>query len=265
MIKICKRCSTENEDKYLYCKNCGAPLEENQNTSSKSEYQAPPSSQNFIPDDIDGIPTGEVITFIKSNDRKIIEKFAKMSITGSKISWCWPAAILSFLFGFFGAAIWLFYRKMYKYGLIALLIALLVAGLNTAITYPAVTAMIEQTLNASYQIAAEGNLADYLDAISDISNKYSATQRVIASNFIEEISNYAATIIYGIFGMFLYKKHAIAKITEYRTNNITSDYYNYGLSSIGGTSFGMAVLCALIYSVASNTLICISLFSSIFI
>ena len=70
--------------------------------------------------------------------------------------------------------------------------------------------------------------------------------------------------IYGIFGMYLYKKHSIKKITEYMQLNSHSEYYNYGIAAIGGTTIGMAVLMVIIWAVISNVFACIPFFSLLF-
>ena len=140
---ICSSCGTENEPEYKYCKNCGNEIIEAQTppeTEFKAEPQAEPVNQQqtysktpngFILDNISGVPTEEVALFVGKKAYKLLPKFSKMEFTGSKISWCWPVAVLGYLFGPLGAAIWFFYRKMYKLGAIFMALSLLLTvGFN---------------------------------------------------------------------------------------------------------------------------------------
>ncbi len=265
MSKFCKNCGTENDDRFSYCKNCGTPLDATEKTTNEQYYRYNPYTySNPVPQEIDGVPTEEIGMFVNSNRQKIIDKFSKMSITRSRISWCWPAAILSMLFGFFGAAIWLFYRKMYKYGAIALAVAIIVLGVNTVITYEPTVNFFEQSANAFYELKGsnpdiEGFRAQLTDALA----QYTATPEMMLSNFINEAATYCATIIYGLFGMYLYKTHAVRKITEYRAINKDSEYYAYGIKAIGGTSAGMAILAVIITVVIQNIVSSVPLLISI--
>ena len=252
MSKICKNCQTVNEDKFSYCKNCGTPLEIAEKTYASNPYKQYAYS-NPIPNEIDGIPTEEVQNFIGNNKQKIIDKFAKMSITGSKISWCWPAAILSLFFGFFGAAFWLFYRKMYKHGSIALAIGLVVLGFNTAITYTPTIEFFEILMNTIFSLrSGSPNFSEINAVIQEALTNFTATKPIMLSNFINETATYCSTVIYGMFGMYLYKKHAVIKISGYRSVNLQSEYYGYGIKAIGGTSAGMMVLAVILTIVLQN-------------
>ncbi len=263
MSKICKSCATVNEDKFSYCKNCGTPLDtqEPKNYGTTYMHYSYAEYTDTIPSQIEGVPTEEIYAFVGPNKRKIVEKFSKMSVTGSKISWCWPAAILSFFFGFFGAAFWLFYRKMYKYGMVALTIGLILVGANIAITYKPTIDFIDAVINALNGFRAQTpNLDEILSVFESALDSFSAAKAVLLSNFITETANYCAAIIYGIFGMFFYKKHTLKKITEYRSVNLQSEYYSYGIRAIGGTSGGMMALSIVLSVVLQNVLASIPVF-----
>lgn len=255
MSKICKSCQTVNEDKFSYCKNCGTPLDATEQPTYASNPYKNERRFNPVPNEIDGIPTEDLQSFVGKNQMKILDKFAKMSITGSKISWCWPAAVLSIFFGFFGAAFWLFYRKMYKYGTIAMAIGLLILGVNTAITYNANIELFNSVANIVFSLhGSSPDFADITTIFNDSLASYSASKSVLISNFINETATYCSAIFYGIFGMYLYKKHAVSKISAYRTVNLQNDYYSFGIASIGGTSLGIAALSVFLTIVLQNTI-----------
>ena len=249
MNVYCKNCGTENEEKYSFCKNCGTPLQSDaQKVKYRYDYYA-----DKIPDTIEDIPSNDFANFVRANRYKILDKFSKMSLTGSKLSWCWPAAILSFFFGFFGASIWLFYRKMYRYATIALLIGVLVLGIHTAVTYDVAVTLGEQLREVFIEMQT-GDNREHLYTLEAILQNFTGTREVMASNLINEFANYSAAFFYGLFGMYLYKKHSVKKITAYRATNIDSAYYDFGLSALGGTSIGMAVL-AVIIAITINNII----------
>lgn len=250
-MKICKKCATENEDKFSYCKNCGTPLDATENQKNPYSYENYYYTE-AIPQEIDGIPTEEIGLFVGPNKRKIIDKFSKMSLTESKLSWCWPAAILGLFFGFFGIAIWLFYRKMYKNAGIAFAIGSAVLVVTTIITYTPTINMLDSFANLLYSIKDSSDFSAFSATLEELLASFSALPQVSMANFISETASYCSIIIYGLFGMQLYRKHTISKISRYRTANKDSEYYGYGLKAIGGTSIGMAILSIIIAMVIGN-------------
>ena len=244
----CDKCGTENEIKYKYCKNCGTPLntntadnttytEQTQYVHTNSQYNTETPKNAFFIDSIDGIPHEEVRVFIGSKSTEIMPKFSKMILTRSKISWCWPAALLGFFLGPLGASLWFFYRKMYKNaGILAIIgaVVTLITGLLNI--NPAAVAFgeefLEQILNG-----------DINSALASISN-FSAPETVlnIIGSLISDTVNTATCILCGLFGYHLYKKHCVAKIYEYRSLQTDPRYYRLGLAATGGVSGGMLAL-----------------------
>ena len=195
--KICSECGTENESDYIYCKNCGtlltSPTKPAEPAPAKAEPEhefiaqtapepkveqpsfqpAPPvyntanGSAGYTPDSspiTDGIPQEELALFIGKKSAVIMPKFIKMEITNSKVSWCWPAAILGFLFGPMGAALWFFYRKMYKTGALLAVIGALINIIVAALTFNTTSA--DYTL--LYRSFLSGDMQSVLNALSSI-------------------------------------------------------------------------------------------------
>ena len=272
---ICSECGTENEKEYVYCKNCGAksvseqesradktdygfknnpnfthnenfyntPNGENPNFSHQgspfvnngynSQYQGFESAEEPQTESIGGIPTDEMALFIGNKANKILPKFAKMELTGTKTSWCWPAAVLGFFFGPMGSALWFFYRKMYRAALI-----LLAVGAALSISLTVFTHSTAADRLNSFFGAFEIKNSPYISENSE--SKAEAAERLAVD--IEKIVNFASCIVTGLFGFYLYKKHAVKKIKGYREYNSDPRYYRLGLTAVGGTSGGMAVL-----------------------
>lgn len=262
---ICPECKTENEPQYVYCKNCGKKLIDDSektytdynkaNYSSKATYaqnNQPYATQGAyaqngsaydatqIVENIDSLPVDDIATYVGKKAHNILPKLSRMEITGSKTSWCWPAAVLGYLFGPLGAAIWFFYRKMYKVAFILVAIGLV---LTTA------------TSLLSGDIAAiEGGVTQQIESgtfdVYEFLESFEQTESLQAqiSVFVENISCIVTMVLCGLFSYNIYKKHIVKSIEKYRERNIDPRYYHMGLAAIGGTSGGMAVLGVVIMS-----------------
>lgn len=253
---ICNECKTENESEYIYCKNCGARLDEcRSNETADSGFNQYSSSANYInkgqqtfsADNMGGIPTDEMILFIGKKAYDIVPKFAKMEILKSKTSWCWPVAILGFVYGPVGAAWWFFYRKMFKPALLLLLAGLVLSCTTSAMTYKtnsAVTDIVTDALDS-------GDINEILGAIDSIDFEDNILS--ISANAIENVVNIATCILTGIFGYYLYKKHCVKKILSFRENLSEQRYYKMGLSAVGGVSGGMLAI-GIVASVAIESI-----------
>ena len=247
---ICPRCGTENEKEYTFCKNCGTPLNTATNHTENNTYQANTEYQNsqFTGNsyNIGDISQEEMTLFVGKKSYNILPKFAKMEIFQSKVSWCWPVAILSLFFGVSGASLWFFYRKMYKP---ATLLAVLGAILTLVTSI--VTGIINPELNNSIDYILEtGNI----NAIFEMLNSIPPYKLVLyaATTLINDIINILSFILCGIFGFYIYKNHCIEKIHHFKVYQSESPYYKLGLSSIGGVSGGMLGLGIIIMVIAAN-------------
>lgn len=112
-ITVCTKCGKEIEKDVPFCSYCGAKQDNPQykpvspfRTGFGSESQAYKNSK----DTIEGKSIADVAAVVKVNTEKFIPKFIK----NKKISWNWGA----FFFGPF----YLFFRKMYKEGAVALVL-----------------------------------------------------------------------------------------------------------------------------------------------
>lgn len=263
---ICHECGTENEPEYCYCKNCGAYLKSdieknnNQYNNSKnynsrfnqsgSNYSQNTYNQAVILDTIEGVPSEDMAAFVGKNFHKIMAKFTKMELTGSKASWCWPAAVLSFLLGPLGAAIWFFYRKMYKAAVIFMAIGVVTSATVGIIGGSIVDSAVLESAGESFY---SGDYGAFYNDIEQALNS-SDTLRSLAANAVDSAVNIATMIAAGVFGFYFYKRHCVNSINRYRNRQVDPRYYKIGLASIGGTSSGMAVLGVAILILVSNLL-----------
>lgn len=288
---ICDICRAENEMHYEYCKNCGNKLEKNANHEDRPQPENQPIKANSTPTspythsqhdnyskgeqtsydqnktqepimqktygitEIDGVKAEDLAAYIGPKNERIINKFSKMELTGSKVSWCWPASAWGLL-GPIGVALWFMYRKMYKLGIIILAIGIL---LNTTATVIAGNGTSSITgfytdIFGGYEEPEES----VLEEIPEIEegkkdNAYSTFRADIAVIFKDTIM-ISSVILAGLFSMYAYKKHTIKKIKRYNIVNSTQMYHQLGLMSVGGTAVGMAILAFLLAVVVSITI-----------
>ncbi len=240
MEKIfCSECGTENESEFIYCKNCGNQLKplKNEIEGQGFQNQNPEPTTSFSNDAlIEGIPSEEISIFIGKKQANILPKFLKMEYSGSKISWCWPAAILSFLLGPFGASIWFFYRKMYKPAIIFTGLGAIITAITTALTFGETSTTLEALVDA-FSSADRNAIINAFENISP-----TETILTIIASAIEEIANIATLLFSGLFGFYIYKNHCVSKIKDYKNRIADERYYKIGLSAIGGVSEGMLAL-----------------------
>lgn len=285
--KICSECGTENERDYTYCKNCGAPLvkaepeakpefigNEAETRSDTGSFDAgagaytPPNGvpnyagapyspyNTYTSYAIDGVPAEDVAFFVGKKSAEIMPKFMKMEITRSKVSWCWPAAILGFIFGPLGAAIWFFYRKMYKIALILLAIGTVLAFTTAALTYNAGA----QDISGIFDSIAEGDADALLDTFRSIESEETAA--TLLASGLNSIAGLATCVLTGLFGFYAYKNHCVKSIKGFIQNGIDQRYYRMGLASLGGVSGGMLAVgiisMIVIENIASTVMVVLS-------
>lgn len=275
MKKICSECKTENEEQFLFCKNCGNPLEEEPKTEEpiikpvvennsqpvynvqnpygvpvENPYEVKKQQNSFEePGSVSGIEKEEFTTFIGKNGDKIYSKFAKMEYSGSRISWCWPAAILQYTLGFLGGAIWFFYRKMYKLAILFVALGIVFTAATTILTYDEQVSASKDFLGRFYQLFDELELEQREpqsneNEIEDIENAPDEKGALLKSGiatvlgWLERLS----TALVGMFALYSYKKHSIKKIIAFKSAAVEPQYYSYCLSLVGGTSGGMLAL-----------------------
>ena len=256
---ICSICGTENEMHYQYCKNCGAKLQKSTDSPNYTQPQQQPQNQynpyatvgqspnnQYNPyvnqnnynyaygmTEIDGVKTDDLAAYIGPNNRKIINKFSKMELSNSKVSWCWPAALWGLL-GPAGAAIWFVYRKMYKIAIILFAISVIISITVTVVSGEKDSVLDDTSVESGYSL---------LEEIPEIEE--GVTQNSWRSKLASIIDNMACLVsvpLAGLFGMYAYKKHTINKIKNYNIINASERYHQIGLMAVGGTSVGLAVL-----------------------
>lgn len=146
----CTFCGTENKSGSKICEQCGAPLIFESKFFDKNIYM---NGINIPGDEAIGNTTaGEAALYIQNSARRYIPKFKKIS-SGKVISFNWAAFLFS--------PYWFFYRKLYKAGIILLV---LFASI-TFMTYGSAQQLYDALQDSQSQITALQN--EYKDKTGD--------------------------------------------------------------------------------------------------
>ncbi len=266
MKKFCPECKTENEEQFNFCKNCGTALDfkkEKLSGDFNTPEQFDPTAQkgspmgNGMPEEIEGVQKREMLAFLGKDADKIYDKFLKMEYSDSKVSWCWPAFLLTAFLGFFGSAIWFFYRKMFKPAIALVIAGTLVLGVQTALNFDNNIAVAKDIVS-SIESVFGGNMDSVAnpELFFDEEGEPAIGEPTGVLALISDILDTAETLVGGaviaMFALHIYKKHAVEKIKEQREKHGETPYYLYTLSLSGGTSGGMLALGIIIFVVLSN-------------
>lgn len=266
MKKFCPECKTENEEQFNFCKNCGTALDfkrEKLSSDFNTPEQFDPTAQkgspmgNGMPEEIEGVQKREMLAFLGKDSDKIYDKFLKMEYSGSKVSWCWPVFLLTAFLGFFGTAIWFFYRKMFKPAIAFVIAGTLVLGVQTALNFDN-NIEVAKDIVSSIESVFGGNMDSVAnpELFFDEEGEPAVGEPTGVLALISDILDTAETLIGGaviaMFALHIYKKHAFEKIKEQREKHGDTPYYLYTLSLSGGTSGGMLALGIIIFVALSN-------------
>lgn len=273
---ICPYCKTPNYGNDALCIKCRKPL--------MTEEESKKSAKNFKDDDervsyynrfgglkpdilIEGVPAEDISEYIKFNSGSYVRKFVGMERFGRKFS----VSVAAFFFG----PVWFLYRKMYKYGLLYLLILLLLAGIEGFCTYTpyylttaeGMSSYISETFielsdslkDGEFSAEDKEKLSKRLEDFRNMEfteevNEYTASDeiRYYVAN-IASLTSYVLRFVAAFFGDMLYKKKVIGDIKSMRRKTDNSGVYHKLISKKGGISV-IGLLLALIGTYAIKLL-----------
>ena len=237
--KICPSCGTANKPDFSFCKNCGARLYSQPRTNSsdsRTPAYIPKEYQKSVPDYESGnISSEEMSAFIGESSNVYLSKFSAMKSRAGKISWLWPVFFLTLLFGIFGAALWAFYRKMYKPAFILLAISILVFGINFhyGVMLPVKAAAADGfflRLADVANLSSEQFIETFAKYFSNVSTPFDTALSLL---------KYAVIILCSMFACPLYERFAVKRISKIKSQNPAVSVEQ--LKKAGGTSAGSAV------------------------
>ncbi len=257
--RTCPACKTENQENYIFCKNCGHPLDETQPTGGY-RYSPPygnPFSQPFgfagpgysqHTPEINGVKTEKLEAYVGIAKRNYyIPKFIVFSKTGSKTAWNWAILLLGFLLEPVFAASWFFYRKMTKIGYMIC---------AASVVFTAIFMLF--SFNDVYNTFRQIFLAIETTSLANLEEFANQPVNEIAS-FYQEIIDLAKTAILAagvislaLFGNYLYMKRAVLDIKNFDKDGVYKSHEMYEL--IGKPKTAQAILIPLLFAFINLTI-----------
>lgn len=280
-LKTCPRCGEKNANYEPVCTRCGERLKANRETihdrfppfenrrqqdfsgEDFGNYDVPPNPNNFSPyqnvyaadarmifgadTQIEDISVTEVAEYVQKNSNMYIGKFLDMQEKKSKVSWNWSAGLLSLF--------WCFYRKMTGCGWA--LVAIFLSCYMLSSVVPA-------TVYENFKPEIYNEYVEYSNALVDemqksmesgnITEEYYAYYMAVLTSPIT-VTSYlmmgalflVASVIFGLFGNYFYKKKVLKDIRAIRQISVDSLSYHMYLRGKGGASAAGALLPVLIF------------------
>lgn len=230
---LCPNCRTINEDRAIFCLNCGAPLHPD---AFRRGGQAPQNGTNWVnpppggffgaqgaaygpqmdtTGEIDGISKRDWATFIGKSAITYLQRMTQMDLRKSKIGIMMSA--------FFISPFYFAYRKMWAWAALALFAELLFMCPTILLTL------------------AEGSLF----VVPWLSLQTLSTIAIIASYL-----SLAMRVVFCLFALYLYRRDAGKKISLVRRQHDDDASYQSALAQKGGVSVPGVVAAVVISFVA---------------
>ena len=215
---VCAACGNAYDANLPSCPNCGAPNFSKLGGRFVTVNLDPLGGVNADTDIGEGVTAGEASRFVAVNTRRYIPKFAAMA-AGFKNSWNWMA----FLF----PATWLMARKVYKQGIITLLVSVVLSLFQMPLLMS--LSYVDTSSAVNYQ-----QMAELMQTALAGQNKL-----VLLSFFLSCIAYLVLCILLGALGDRIYYRHTVSSVKNIKTGDDDADVA-YGRR--GGVSFGLMLL-----------------------
>ena len=256
---ICPHCKTPNYGNDALCIKCRKPLiAEDEKKDNKKSFRNDEERISYYnrfgglkPDIlIEGVPAEDISAYIRFNSGRYIRKFIGMERFGRKFA----VSVAAFIFG----PVWFLYRKLYKYGLLYLLILLVLAGIQGYCTFTpyylntaeGMSSYISETVIELFDSLNDGEfsaedeeklnkrLEDFRNMeFTEEVNEYTASDEIKYSVAnIASLASYALRFVAAFFGDMLYKKKVIGDIKSIRRKTDNSGAYHKLIRKKGGIS-----------------------------
>ncbi len=266
-MKICVRCKTENNPDYKYCKTCGAELP---CVDKKPVWQYDGEAQSNAEENFQSsneISTYEMNVFVGENSNVIVPKLVALGREDKKVSFCLPVLLLGLFLGPVGVAAYFLYRKMIKPAVLILVVAFGVAFVSLMVNFGAIReASVDYRELVSEAVSANGAFseAEFERRTSEIVEEAEKNSIVIFDYINNYILRVALPIIMALFADYIYKEHAISKISAIKAEGLPKTEYFLTLHRRGGTSGGAVALGITIYLAAAFVMVLVPVIIGLF-
>lgn len=178
-----------------------------------------------VPSDFEldgGVTAKQAARFVMSSSNRYMPKFAKFK-AGGKVSWNWAAFLLP--------EGWALHRKMYKSGILGVL--LIVAAGILMIPFTEEYNTIISAFSGQGQLTAE-TYSELLSGLATISSGAKILSCVAACLEL------ATRFFFGLFGDYLYYKHTVSTLNQIKEND--AEDKNQQIMKLGGNNLFLLIV-----------------------
>ena len=233
----CPNCGAPNDGFFEYCYKCGTPL--NLRSPYGQHYAPYNGSGQYEPATIAGQPIEDVKSFVGQTEGgiKLTRKLIDIEVSRSHTHWCWPVFLFSLLGPMF-TAIWFFYRKMYKTGVLVALAGLMLFGADTLINFEYNLALAQEMENL---LGSSESFYEFMQKLStDATTLPSQSSLGTLLTSLVELGSLALGVGMAMFATGIYRSH-IGK-TLMANPQLSGNFF--ALTAKGGTSMAAAGIAA---------------------
>ena len=256
--KIKQQIIHQPAEKECHCENCGALLIEGDDycvycghkqgdpisASKKKHIGKDPLGGMRPEEEIGGEKVGELALLVRSNAAVLLPRMQKLSQRKLKLGWSWPA----FIFGY----LYLFFRKLYKYGIIMILAQVMLFNvLNVAMGDPiAQTNKAVSTIYSQYSSTISGSdfSSEEYERFLQQANAQMVDNGLLAKDYaLVGISLLVSNLACALLFDYLYLRHCKDTISRMRRSadilgGMSRSDYRLNLLARGGISIFGVVL-----------------------
>lgn len=254
---VCTECGAEIDKAAPFCNHCGArqsnPQYSGYTPGFNPSFSVGANAYAKSSSTIDGVPVEDIAITVKSNTVRFLPKFVR----NKKISWNWGG----FIFG----AYYLFFRKMYKEGIIAMAFNLIASLIFNGI-------FVEQnSALANYVLSHASTYQEYMALFSNPTEELlKLTEAIVPMYLILGAVSVVISIIIAMFSDYFYRKKVLSTIKKVDENladggSFTqnsmfavqmdlnqSDMRKMYLSKLGGTSIFNPIIAYFVLQIISS-------------
>ncbi len=251
--KRCPYCGNLNTQYAEFCSRCGRELPSSDWSSASSPYagpytppgqQAPPYTPpggygEYAPfhmpvmdpyggvgrdEQIEEVTADEAAQVITVNPQYYLPRFKKMSQHGTKISWNWPAFLIT--------PCWLLYRKNLLSGILTLLFWAARSVLSMVISMRLLSPLM-----------TDGTYLQMYEAVETLMAS-PQTRLILIVLMLAGFAELLLRIFFGLFGNYFYMRQVVRKAQKWR--NDPNARYKQNVFTSGGVSFALGTVAYLL-------------------
>ena len=245
-FKTCPRCGSNNSKDAMFCESCGFIFTNTQNNSEQGTPFIPGIPFVFDPmggvdpsEPIDGIPSGEIAMYVKTNTPYYMSIFKKIKDKNKS----------KFNFGaFLFSGAWFLYRKQYKIGTIITAIAFAIMIASSFITYNYTQSITKVLLNSTSSALSSETLG-IVELVLN-SQVLSVTEKILFFlPYILSLLNMLIMLFSGFFANKIYFKYSIKSIKLIKGKSATEFDYKNALGEQGGVNVKILPVLLVCYAI----------------